>query len=307
DDRRQADGQPLDEGPGPGQARPGKTGAHDPKAYAGSVDSRRTLPSVTKVLAALEELPHGLAVGLARAVVDDARERVEAGSAVTEEEVLADARRRAEEIGRSLLQPVVNATGVIVHTNLGRAPLGAAPLEAVAAVAGGYSNLEFRVDRGTRGSRQEHAGALLARACGAEAALVVNNNAAAVLLVLAALARGREVVVSRGELVEIGGGFRVPDVMAESGARLVEVGTTNRTRRADYERALSPETALILRVHASNYRMIGFVESAPVSDLAALGPPVVADIGSGLLDETTPWLAERPSWLRDEPGARQCL
>jgi len=271
------------------------------------VDSRRTLPSVTKVLAALDGLPHGLAVTVARSVVDDARGRVAAGDPVTEESVLADARRRAAEIGRSLLQPVLNATGVIVHTNLGRAPLGAGPLAAVAEVAAGYSNLEFRLDRGTRGSRQEHAGALLARACGAETALVVNNNAAAVLLVLAALARGGEVLVSRGELVEIGGGFRVPDVMAESGARLVEVGTTNRTRRADYERGLSAETALILRVHASNYRMIGFVESTPVAELAALGPPVVVDIGSGLLDETTPWLAERPSWLRDEPGARQCL
>ncbi len=262
---------------------------------------------MTKVLAALDGLPHGLAVTVARSVVDDARGRVAAGDPVTEESVLADARRRAAEIGRSLLQPVLNATGVIVHTNLGRAPLGAGPLAAVAEVAAGYSNLEFRLDRGTRGSRQEHAGALLARACGAETALVVNNNAAAVLLVLAALARGGEVLVSRGELVEIGGGFRVPDVMAESGARLVEVGTTNRTRRADYERGLSAETALILRVHASNYRMIGFVESTPVAELAALGPPVVVDIGSGLLDETTPWLAERPSWLRDEPGARQCL
>ncbi|MDQ1568200.1 MAG: L-seryl-tRNA(Ser) seleniumtransferase [Actinomycetota bacterium] len=271
------------------------------------MDSRRALPSVTKVLAALGALPHGLAVGVARSVVDDARARLEAGEVVTEDSVLADASRRALEIGRSLLQPVVNATGVIVHTNLGRAPLGSAPLAAVAEVAAGYSNLEFRLDRGTRGSRQEHAGALLAQACGAEAALVVNNNAAAVLLVLAALARGREVIVSRGELVEIGGGFRVPDVMAESGARLVEVGTTNRTRRADYERGLSADTALILRVHASNYRMIGFVESAPVAELAALGPPVIVDIGSGLLDETTPWLAERPSWLRDEPGARQCL
>jgi L-seryl-tRNA(Ser) seleniumtransferase len=262
---------------------------------------------VTKVLAELRSLPHGLAVEVARSVVDDARAQVEGGEPVTEEAVLSEARRRAADIGRSLLQPVVNATGVIVHTNLGRAPLGSAALAAVAEVASSYSNLEFRLDRGTRGSRQEHAGALLAQACGAEAALVVNNNAAAVLLVLAALARDREVIVSRGELVEIGGGFRVPDVMAESGARLVEVGTTNRTRWADYERALSPETALILRVHASNYRMIGFVESTPVEALAGLGPPVVVDIGSGLLDETTPWLAERPTWLRDEPGARQCL
>ena len=234
------------------------------KPTLAAVDSRRALPSVTKVLAELSSLPHGLAVEVARSVVDDARARMEGGEPVTEEAVLGDARRRAAEIGRSLLQPVINATGVIVHTNLGRAPLGPAPLAAVAEVASGYSNLEFRLDRGTRGSRQEHAGALLAQACGAEAALVVNNNAAAVLLVLAALARGREVIVSRGELVEIGGGFRVPDVMAESGARLVEVGTTNRTRRADYERALSPETALILRVHASNYRMVGFVESTPV-------------------------------------------
>ena len=262
---------------------------------------------MTKVLAELSGLPHGLAVAVARSVVDDARTRAESGEEIPEEAVLAEARRRAAEIGRSLLQPVVNATGVIVHTNLGRAPLGSGALAAVADVAAGYSNLEFRLDRGTRGSRQEHAGTLLARACGAEAALVVNNNAAAVLLVLAALARGREVIVSRGELVEIGGGFRVPDVMAESGARLVEVGTTNRTRRADYEQALSPETALILSVHASNYRMIGFVESTPVAELATLGPPVVVDIGSGLLDETTPWLAERPAWLRDEPGARQCL
>jgi len=262
---------------------------------------------VTRVLGELSSLPHGLAVSLARAVVDEARTRVEAGEAVGEEDVLAEAGRRAAEIRRSLLQPVVNATGVIVHTNLGRAPLGTAALRAVGDVAARYSNLEFRLDRGVRGSRQEHAGALLARACGAEAALVVNNNAAAVLLVLAALARGREVVVSRGELVEIGGGFRVPDVMAESGARLVEVGTTNRTRLADYQRALSADTALILRVHASNYRMVGFVESTPIAPLAGLGPPVVVDIGSGLLDETTPWLAERPAWLRDEPGARQCL
>jgi L-seryl-tRNA(Ser) seleniumtransferase len=240
-------------------------------------------------------------------VIDDARARLESGEPVTEEGVLGDARRRAADIGRSLLQPVINATGVIVHTNLGRAPLGPAALAAVGEVASGYSNLEFRLDRGTRGSRQEHAGTLLARACGAEAAVVVNNNAAAVMLVLAALARGREVIVSRGELVEIGGGFRVPDVMAESGARLVEVGTTNRTRKADYERAMSAETAMILRVHASNYRMVGFVESAPVESLAGLGPPVVVDIGSGLLDESTPWLAERPAWLRDEPGARQCL
>jgi L-seryl-tRNA(Ser) seleniumtransferase len=263
---------------------------------------------VTKVLAELRGLPHGLAVEVARSVVDDARARLEAGSEVTEEAVLADARRRAFEVGRSVLQPVVNATGVIVHTNLGRAPLGSAPLAAVAEVASGYSNLEFRLDRGTRGSRQEHAGALLARACGAEAALVVNNNAAAVLLVLAALARGREVVVSRGELVEIGGGFRIPEVMVQSGARLVEVGTTNRTRLADYGTAVAEDTALLLKVHQSNYRMVGFTEDVGVTALSTLGPPVVADIGSGLLDASTPWLAAGPPpWLAGEPAARQTL
>src|SRR5688572_8068647 len=219
--------------------RRGRRGLMVRKPTLAAVDSRRALPSVTKVLAALGDLPHGLAVTVAREAVDDARRRVEAGEAVAEDAVLGEARRRAADLGRSLLQPVVNATGVIVHTNLGRAPLGAGALAAVADVASGYSNLEFRLGLGSRGSRQEHAGTLLARACGAEAALVVNNNAAAVLLVLAALARGRDVVVSRGELVEIGGGFRVPEVMSESGARLVEVGTTNRTRLADYRRALS--------------------------------------------------------------------
>jgi L-seryl-tRNA(Ser) seleniumtransferase len=260
------------------------------------------------VAASIVGLPPRLAVAVARAVVDEARARVAAGGPVpTQDEVLDEASRRADAHRRARLQSVVNATGVIIHTNLGRAPVGAAALRAVAEVAGGYSNLEYRLDEGRRGSRADHAGALLALACGAERAVVVNNGAAAVLLVLAALGRGREVIVSRGELVEIGGGFRVPDVMAESGARLVEVGTTNRTRRADYEAALGPDTALLLKVHASNYRMIGFVESAPVAELAGLGPPVVVDAGSGLLDEGTPWLDRRPTWLRDEPGVRQCL
>src|SRR4029079_10848957 len=146
--------------------------------------------------------------------------------------------------------------------------------------------------------------ALLARACGAEAGIVVNNNAAAVLLVLATLARGRSVLVSRGELVEIGGGFRVPEILAETGARLVEVGTTNRTRLSDYARAVSDEVALVLKVHASNYRMIGFVLSTSVAELSGLTVPVAVDAGSGLLDETTPWLRERPTWLRDELGVR---
>jgi L-seryl-tRNA(Ser) seleniumtransferase len=173
--------------------------------------------------------------------------------------------------------------------------------------AAGYTNLEYRLDSGARGSRQDHAAALLALACGAEAGIVVNNNAAAVLLVLATLARGRDVLVSRGELVEIGGGFRVPEILAETGARLVEVGTTNRTRRADYERGLTDATAIVLKVHASNYRMVGFTEAASVAELATLGRPVVVDAGSGLLDAKTPWLASTPGWLADEPGVRQCL
>jgi L-seryl-tRNA(Ser) seleniumtransferase len=271
------------------------------------MDPRRALPAVDQVLAALHGLPHELLAQCAREAVDDARERAERGEAVERAAVIADAQARADAMRTGLLRRVVNATGVIVHTNLGRAPLAPESLEAARGVATGYSNLEYRLDAGARGSRHEHAGALLARACGAEAGLVVNNNAAAVLLALGALARGREVIVSRGELVEIGGGFRVPEIMSESGCRLVEVGTTNRTRRADYEAAVGHDTALLLKVHASNYRMIGFTESTPIGELTGLGAPVMVDAGSGLLDETTPWLPQRPSWLRDEPGVRQAL
>ena len=275
------------------------------------MDPRRALPGVDQVLAALSGLPHELLVACARDAIAAARERVSRGEqpkdAVSVDEVVADARRRVERLRDRLLRPVINATGVIVHTNLGRAPIGDDALAAARAIGRGYSNLEYRMDDGERGSRHEHAGSLLARACGAEAGLVVNNNAAAVLLSLAALARGREVVVSRGELVEIGGGFRVPEIMAESGCRLVEVGTTNRTRPSDYAAAVGSDTALVLKVHASNYRMVGFVESAPVAELTSLGPPVMVDAGSGLLDETTPWLPHRPAWLRDEPGIRQAV
>ena len=275
------------------------------------MDPRRALPGVDQVLTALSGLPHELLVACARDAIAAAREQMsreeQPGDAVSAEAVVAAARRRVELLQGRLLRPVVNATGVIVHTNLGRAPVGDDALAAAQAIGRGYSNLEYRMDDGGRGSRHEHAGSLLARACGAEAGLVVNNNAAAVLLSLAALARGREVVVSRGELVEIGGGFRVPEIMAESGCRLVEVGTTNRTRRSDYAAAVGPDTALVLKVHASNYRMVGFVESTPVSELTPLGPRVMVDAGSGLLDETTPWLARRPAWLRDEPGIHQAV
>ena len=189
-------------------------------------------------------------------------------------------------VRRPALRRVLNATGVLVHTNLGRAPLARAALDRIADV-GGFSNLEYDLSSGSRGSRQDHLAPLLRRLTGAEAALVVNNNAAAMLLALAALAEGREVVVSRGELIEIGDGFRIPDVLAHSGARLVEVGTTNRTRAADYERAIGPDTALLLRVHQSNFRVVGFTEQPRVDELAAIARrhelPLLDDLGSGAL------------------------
>ena len=271
------------------------------------MDPRRALPSVERVLAAIDGLPRELLVDAARSAIDAARDAIAAGNASTEPDVIADAQARVDAQRTRLLQPVINATGVLLHTNLGRAPIGDEALAAAMAIGRGASNLELQLATGERGSRHDHAGTLLARAVGAEAGIVVNNNAAAVLLALGALARDREVVVSRGELVEIGGGFRVPEIMAESGCALVEVGTTNRTRRADYERAITTTTALLLKVHASNYRMIGFTEATGVGELAPLGPPVMVDAGSGLLDETTPWLPARPAWLRDEPGVRQAI
>jgi len=194
------------------------------------------------------------------------------------------------ETFRPSLAAVINATGVIIHTNLGRAPLAAAAIARIADVAGGYSSLEYDLDRGTRGRRDVHAEALLCRLTGAEAAVVVNNNAAATMIVLAALAAGREVIVSRGELVEIGGGFRVPDVMAQSGAVLREVGTTNKTRAADYAAAITEKTALILRVHPSNFTIEGFTARPALADLVAVGRqfniPVAEDLGSGNVSDT---------------------
>ncbi|MDG2906976.1 MAG: L-seryl-tRNA(Sec) selenium transferase [Acidimicrobiales bacterium] len=254
-------------------------------------------PSVDRLARALADtgLPHPL-------LVDAARQAVADGDPASAE---ARARDLAESTGRQLLTGVVNATGVLLHTNLGRAPWGAAVDDTR------YSTLEFDLSTGDRGSRQDRAPALLARACGAEAAIVVNNCASAVLLALAALAEGRGAVVSRGELVEIGGGFRIPDVMTQSGAHLIEVGTTNRTRRGDFATAVASagnDAALILNVHRSNYRIEGFTESVGVSELADLGPPVVADIGSGLLDAACPWLDDGPPpWLANEPAARQTL
>jgi L-seryl-tRNA(Ser) seleniumtransferase len=252
-------------------------------------------------------LPHPLLVIAARAAI----------AAGDPDSAAAEAHR----LRRSLLGPAINATGVLLHTNLGRAPLGdqhsRAPLGDQHSRAlpdrdhdspARFSNLEFDLASGRRGSRTTHASLLLATLTGAEAALVVNNCAAAVTLVLAALARDRGVAVSRGELVEIGGGFRVPEVMEQSGARLVEVGTTNRTRAADYRAAAERhDVALLLKVHPSNYRITGFTEEAEVADLATIGPPVVSDLGSGLLDERCDWLGQRPDWLAGEPGARQTL
>jgi L-seryl-tRNA(Ser) seleniumtransferase len=201
--------------------------------------------------------------------------------------VEAAAARQLGEAFRPSLQPVINATGVIIHTNLGRAPLSESAIARVAEVARGYSSLEYDLARGARGRRDVHAEALLCRLTGAEAAIVVNNNAAATMLMLAALAAGREVIVSRGELVEIGGGFRVPDVMAQSGAILREVGTTNKTRGSDVGAAINEHTALILRIHPSNFRIEGFTERPSVPELVALGNkfnvPVAEDLGSGNL------------------------
>jgi L-seryl-tRNA(Ser) seleniumtransferase len=209
-------------------------------------------------------------------------------------EALAEAALSAH--ARGSLRPVINATGVVIHTNLGRAPIADAALARVAALAGGYSNLEYDVTAGARGSRSVHAESLITALTGAEAAIVVNNNAAAALLILTGLAAGREVVISRGELVEIGGGFRVPDVMRQSGAALREVGTTNRTRVNDYVAAVSPATALFLRVHPSNFRIQGFTERPPLQELVAaahsLNLTVVEDIGSGCLVDD---LAGEPS------------
>ena len=202
--------------------------------------------------------------------------------------------------------PVINATGVILHTNLGRAPLARAAVERVAALAG-YTNLEYDLEQGTRGRRDVHAERLLCHLLGAEAAVVVNNNAAATLLTLAAIAAGREVIVSRGELVEIGGGFRVPDVMAQSGAILREVGTTNRTRTADYAAAIGDRTAAILRVHPSNFRIEGFTARPDLADLVALAHrfnlPVIEDIGSGWIGELPPPASARATSRRREAAS----
>jgi L-seryl-tRNA(Ser) seleniumtransferase len=274
----------------------------------------RALPAVHELAARLDG-PHTLSVAAARQAIEEQRQASLAGKPDAEE-LEPRARELLAAMQRPSLRRVINATGVIIHTNLGRAPLPAAARDAVAAAATGYSNLELDLQRGERGSRHAHVEGLLEELTGSEGAVVVNNGAAAVLLAVAALAgpgsalagpgsalagRGRAVAVSRGQLVEIGGGFRIPDVVAQSGARLVEVGTTNRTRLSDYERvlALDPD-AVLLRVHQSNFRAVGFVEDVSTEGLCGLGAPVIDDVGSGVLADAAgiPALGEEPSIKR---------
>jgi L-seryl-tRNA(Ser) seleniumtransferase len=259
----------------------------------------RRLPSVEQLVAASDGEPHSLLVEAARHELDQLRSRILAGEDVAPDAELlrAAVSERAGRMQAGTLRPVINATGVILHTNLGRAPLAPAAAEAARRAATRYTNLELDLQSGGRGSRQAHLESLLRDLTGAGAALAVNNNAAAVLLALAATAAGREVVVSRGQLVEIGGSFRIPEILAQSGARLVEVGTTNRTRIEDYEAAIGDGTAALMRVHQSNFRTVGFTEEAPLGDLCELararGIALIDDLGSGALEP-----------LDDEPTVR---
>ena len=265
--------------------------ARDAGSTEGPSEALRALPAVGELADRLEGVPRALAVHAARQAIAAARERLLAGGEAGDIQAEAARLAQAPELR---VRPVLNATGVIVHTNLGRAPLHERALAAAASVAGGYSNLEYDLEAGARGSRHSHVDGLLCELTGAEAAMAVNNCAASVLLAAAALAGGRELVVSRGQLVEIGGSFRIPDVVAQSGARLVEVGTTNRTRLADYQRALGPETGAVMRAHPSNFRTLGFTEEVEIEALCGLGVPVIDDVGSGVLADGIPELAGEP-------------
>lgn len=262
-------------------------------------DMLRKIPAVDRLLMSprLEEVsgnyPRNLILKAIHQVLDEIRTKIQQGEALQEasglsiESVSTQAVKRLELLCRPSLRPVINATGVVVHTNLGRSILPESALKRLKPLAGGYSNLEYDLDRGTRGSRYAHVEEILKELTSAEAATVVNNNAAAVLISLETLAKGREVVVSRGQLVEIGGSFRIPDVMRKSGARMLEVGTTNKTHLRDYEEVIGPETALLLKVHTSNFQIMGFTEEVPLSELVKLGGrygiPVMEDLGSGCL------------------------
>lgn len=268
----------------------------------------RALPSVDRLLQAercqrlCENFGRSSVTAMLRAVLENARAGIHEGQASIPDvnACIREAEHRLQRQFAPSLRRVINATGVILHTNLGRAPLSSAATEAMNAIASGYSTLEYDLGKGVRGSRQQHAVEQLRALCGAEDALVVNNNAAALVLLLSAMAQDREVVISRGQLVEIGGGFRIPEIMSESGAILREVGSTNRTRLGDYEKAIGPETALLLRVHPSNFRITGFVEAAALAQLVELareyGLLVADDIGSGALLDTAKYgLPQEPT------------
>ena len=268
---------------------------------------KKRFPSVDRLAGSLYDgsLPRSLVVQVIRQAIASAREH---GGVWTED----DAVRVLADVKRSRPVRVINATGVLLHTNLGRAPWHSGSVDMGREVAAGYSNTELDLTQGDRGGRSGYLHRLMTLITGAEAALVVNNNAGALLLTLMALAAGKEVPVSRSELIEIGGSYRLPELMAASGAELVEVGTTNRTRSNDYRRALGPDTALLLKVHPSNYRIVGFSEEATLEELSALAAsveaPLVFDAGSGLIDERVPWWSgPPPSWLAGEPGVIQSL
>ena len=287
-----------------------------PMVDHGEPGELRALPSVERLLqteplrSAAEGGARGLATDVVRGLLERCREEIRAGNgaAPAPAELAARATAVLRALMRPRLVPVINATGVVIHTNLGRAPLAVNALDALDAIGSGYSNLEYDVQTGARGSRQAHIEWLLCELTGAEAAIVVNNNAAAVLLAVAALAAGREVVVSRGQLIEIGDSFRIPEILQASGARLVEVGTTNRTRIADYERAIGPDTAALMRVHQSNFRTVGFTEEASLEELAGLAGrhrvALVDDAGSGILSRVSGRLGDL---LRDEPAATESV
>lgn len=272
------------------------------------VDTRyRQLPAVETLLQAVAQRlngdapAHSLLVAAVRATLAEARQAIACGEqALASADLADDVLARIGAFTRPSLRPVINATGVIIQTNLGRAPLSTAALAAMQRIGVGYSNLEYDLEAGARGTRSTHLDALLCQLTGAEAALVVNNNAAAVYLALITLAAGKEVIVSRGQAVEIGGGFRIPDVLRQSGATLVEIGTTNRTYARDYTAAISERTALLMRIHTSNFRLVGFVHETSLADMVEVaqrhGLRVLDDLGSGTLLDTTPYgLAPEPT------------
>ena len=273
--------------------------------------SLRDLPSVDALVRGLPAngLPRSLIIECARTAIDRAREEISLGK---DADPHAIAGRLVEHLNAVRPRSVINATGVLLHTNLGRAPLAEEAAEAARTAATSYGNVEFDLATGKRGGRAGYARRLARTLTGAEAALVVNNNAAGLFLTLAALASGKPVPVSRGELIEIGGSYRLPELMAATGATMVEVGTTNRTHLADFAAAITEDTALVLKVHTSNYRVVGFTEEVDLAAMVELahsnGLPLVYDVGSGLLDENVPWLSgPPPPWLADEPGVRQAL